>query len=129
MRRYNSSLTATLHCLLIAGATTLLWAAAALAGTPLLGPDCGAGAAIVGSDSAGKVTLGTVDRGSTVSGLCTLSFAVPYTNPPACSATNETNHGGIPSPMGTRTTNSTLVIGSSASAASGDVISYTCADY
>jgi hypothetical protein len=114
---------------LIAGAFALLWSARAVAGTPLLGADCGAGAAIVGSDAAGKVTLGNPERGGPVTGLCTLSFSVPYTNPPACSATNETNHGGFPAPMGTRTTNTTLVIGSSAGAAPGDVISYSCADY
>ncbi|MBV8358386.1 MAG: hypothetical protein JO189_10680 [Deltaproteobacteria bacterium] len=75
------------------------------------------------------MTLGTLNRGDRVTGLCTLSFAVPYTNPPACSATNETNGGGFPVPMGARTTNSTLVIGSAAGSAPGDVISYSCADY
>jgi hypothetical protein len=127
--RSHSTLTRALKNTLIAGLLPLLCSAAAYAGTPSPGADCGAGATIVGSDSAGKVTLGTHERGVPVSGLCTLTFAVPYTNPPACSATNETNRGGFPAPIGTRTTNTTLVIGSSAGSAPGDVISYICADY
>ena len=35
------------------------------------------GAAIVGSDAAGKVTLGTPDRSATVTGLCTFKFRRP----------------------------------------------------
>jgi hypothetical protein len=127
--RQHFSVRVAARCLVIAGITTLVWASPSFAGTPLLGPDCGVGAEVVGSDTAGKVTLGTVERGTKVTGLCTLSFAVPYTNPPACSATNETNHGGFPAAMGTRTTTSTLVIGSSLGTTPGDVISYTCADY
>jgi len=127
--RLHATPSSALKNTLIAGAIALLWSAAAFAGTPMLGADCGAGAAIVGSDSAGKVTLGTPEHSATVTGLCTLSFGVPYTNPPACSATNETNHGGFPAPMGTRTTNTTLVIGSAAGSAPGDIISYNCADY
>jgi hypothetical protein len=52
-------------------AAMLLVAVSAFAGTPTLGPDCGAGAAFVGtsSDSAGKLTLGT-DPAQT----CTLTF-------------------------------------------------------
>jgi hypothetical protein len=42
---------------------------------------------------------------------------------------NETNGGGFPAPAGTRTTNNTLVIGSSVGSAAGDVISYICLDY
>jgi hypothetical protein len=116
--------------MLLAGAVApLLAGTVALAGTPLVGTDCGTTATIVGSDSAGKVTLGSPDSQVPATGTCTLSYSVSYTNPPACSATNETNGGGFPAPMGTRTTNSILVIGSSAGSAPGDVISYVCADY
>jgi hypothetical protein len=129
MRRQLSGTKGVLTALL-AGTAMLLWSAAAFAGTPTLGPDCGAtGASIVGSDSAGKVTLGVPDPTLPVTGTCTLTFSVPYTNPPACTATNETNGGGYPAPAGARTTFTTLVIGSSVGSAPGDVISYVCAEY
>lgn len=110
----------------VAGAFALLWSAAAFAGTPTLEPDCGLGATIVGSDSAGKVTLGKPDPSLEVSGTCTLAFGAPYTNAPACSASNETNSGGFPTPIGTRSTAATLEVVFSVP---GDVISYVCADY
>jgi hypothetical protein len=110
----------------VAGVFALLWSAAASAGTPTLEPDCGIGATIAGSDSAGKVTLGKPDPSLQVSGTCTVTFGTPYTNAPACSASNETNSGGFPTPMGTRTTAAALELGFSVP---GDVISYLCADY
>src|SRR5690242_7325034 len=98
MGRQLSSTKGVLSALLV-GTAMLLWSAAAFAGTPILGPDCGATAAsIVGSDSAGKVTLGIPDPTLPATGTCTLSFSVPYTNAPACTATNETNGGGYPAP-------------------------------
>ena len=115
---------------LLAGMAVVTWSAIAFAGTPTLGTDCGAtGASIAGSDAAGKVTLGVPDPTIPATGMCTLTFSVAYPNPPACSAMNETNGGGFPAPAGTRTTNSTLVIGSSVGSAPGDVISYVCLDY
>jgi hypothetical protein len=117
---------------LLAGTFVLLWSAASFAGTPTLGADCGVGAAFVAasSDDAGKVTLGTSDPTLPVTGLCTLTFGVPFTtNAPACSATDETNSGGFPAPMGTRTTTTTLTLGLSTSSAPGDVISYICIAY
>lgn len=66
----------------LAGAFALLCSAAASAGTPTLGPDCGVGAALVGtsSDSAGKVTIGTPsDPSAPQLVTCTLTFGVPYT--------------------------------------------------
>ena len=114
---------------LLAGTVVMFWSAISLAGTPTLGADCGTGASIAGSDAAGKVTLGVPDPLIPATGMCTLTFSVAITNPPACSATNETNGGGFPAPAGTRTTNSTLVIGSSVGSAPGDVVSYVCLDY
>jgi hypothetical protein len=128
MRRQISTKKGMLTVLL-AGTAALLWSAAAFAGTPILGADCGTGASIVGSDSAGKVTVGTPEPSVPTTGLCTITFSVPYTNAPACTATNETNGGGFPAPTGAKTTNTTLTIGSSAGSLPGDVISYSCQDY
>ncbi len=123
--RHNGAL-----CTLIAGTLILMLSTISFAGTPSLGTDCGTGATIVGSDSAGKITMGTPDPLIPTTGTCTLTFSVPYSaNPPACSASNETNGGGFPASMGTRTNPTSLVIGSSNGFVPGDVISYTCQDY
>src|ERR1700675_804309 len=106
MRRYFSSAKRAPMAIL-AGTAVLFWSAIVFAGTPALGPDCGTtGAAVVGSDSAGKVTLG-----AGVS-TCTLTFSVPYPNAPACSAINETNGGGYSVAVGTKTTAATLDLNS-----------------
>lgn len=130
MRRHLTRTRGALTALL-AGAAMLSWSAIAFAGTPTLGTDCGAGAALIGSssDAAGKVTLGTQDPTLPIPGTCTLSFGVPYPDAPACSAMNETNGGGFPAPFGTRTTATALVLGSTSGSAPGDVVSYTCQDY
>jgi hypothetical protein len=114
---------------LMAGAAVLCWSAASLAASPLLAPDCGTGAAVVGSDVAGKVTIGTPDPTIPSTGTCTLEFSVPPLNPPACSAVNETNGGGFPAPMGTKTTTTTLMLGSSSGWIPGDVVTYSCVGY
>ena len=110
---------------ILAATVVLLWSAASFAGTPTLGPDCGAGAALVGtsSDSAGKVTLGATPT------TCTLTFGVPYTNAPACTGTNETSSGGNPVAVGARTTGTALVLNAYVPWSGGDVISYMCQDY
>ena len=117
-----SKITSALAALL-AGTVVLVWSVPSFAGTPLLGPDCGTGAAIVGSDSAGKVTLG-----AGVS-TCTLTFSAAPLNPPACSATNEINGGGNPVAVGSSTTTAGVVINSSTPWNPGDVISYMCISY
>lgn len=80
---------------------------------------CGGGSpSIVGNDTSGKVTLGTITSS------CTLTFKNPWTNAPACVATNETNDivvRGI-------STVTTLTLSGSASIAS-DTVSYQCAGY
>ena len=73
------------------GAVPLLWPGTSLA-APTLGPDCGAGASIVGSDLAGKVTLGTNVT------TCTLTFSSTWANAPACTAVSETNPTGQAQP-------------------------------
>jgi hypothetical protein len=124
--RSRLSVTFSTLMALIAGAAVMLWSGASFAGTPTLGPDCGTGAALVGtsSDSAGKVTLG-----AGAAGTCTLIFGVPYTNAPACTASNETNGGGYSTPLGTKTTATALVLGGLYPWVAGDVISYSCQGY
>jgi hypothetical protein len=110
-------------CALTAAAAVVLWSATSFAGPPAVGPDCGSGAAIVGSDSAGKVTLGA-DPGN-----CTITFSTPYLNPPACMATNETNGGGHAVSVGVRTTTASISMDSMYVMYQGDVISYMCVEY
>jgi hypothetical protein len=129
MRRHSKGTKGVLTALR-AGTAVLLWSAAAFASTPLLGPDCGAtGASIMGSDSAGKVTLGAPPVGTSMPSTCTLAFSVPYTNPPACTAMNETNGGGFSVAVGVKTTQTTLELNSLSPWAVGDVISYICVEY
>ena len=47
--------------------------------------DCGSNPSVVGTDSAGKITVGS---GGTA-GICNLSFRNSWTNPPACFCGNE----------------------------------------
>ena len=110
----------------VAATAVLLWSTASFAAPPTLGPDCGTGASIVGSDSAGKVELGTGAR------TCTLTFfTVPplNANAPACTAVNETNGGGRPVMVGVRTTQTTLVMDPLDPWNAGDVVSYLCVGY
>ena len=113
----------------MAGAVLLVWSAASFAGTPTLGTDCGTTATSVGSDTAGKVTIGVPDPLLPDTGTCTLTFGTPYPNAPACTAMNETNGGGYPAPAGSRTTQTTLTLGSTVDWVAGDVIAYSCLDY
>ena len=122
MRR-NASTTKGALTALLAGAAILCWSTASFAATPLLGPDCGTGASIVGGDAAGKVTLG-----AGVS-TCTLEFSVPPLNPPACTATNETNGGGHAVGVGVRTTTTTLQMDGMYPWSPGDVVSYACLSF
>jgi hypothetical protein len=125
LTKTNGAMTA-----LMAGAIMLFWSTISLAGTPTLGPDCGAsGVAIAGSDSAGKVTLGAPAVGASMASTCTLSFSVSYPTAPACSATNETNGGGFAVAIGARTTTTTIEIDAINPWVVGDVISYSCLDY
>ena len=77
----------------------------------------------MGSDSAGKVEIGTGAR------TCTLTFTLPPLNAPACTATNETNGGGRPVMVGVRTTQTTLVMDPLDPWNAGDVVSYLCVGY
>ena len=107
---------------LLTGTALLLWSDTSFA-APALGADCGAGASILGTDSAGKVEIGTGAR------TCTLTFTLPPLNAPACTATNETNGGGRPVMVGVRTTQTTLVMDPLDPWNAGDVVSYLCVGY
>ena len=109
----------------VAATAVLLWSTASFAAPPTLGPDCGTGASIVGSDSAGKVEIGTGGYGS----ACTLTFTSEWTNAPACMAVNETNGGANSTLIGTMTTRTTVVIGGGLPWVAGDVVSYICVGY
>jgi len=128
MQRKKSKMTYVLASP-VAGTMLFLSSQASFAGTPTLGTDCGTTAAAIGSDTAGKVTIGVPDPLLPYTGTCTLTFGTPYTNAPACTAMNETNGGGYPAPAGTRSTQTTLTLGSTVGWAAGDVISYSCLDY
>jgi hypothetical protein len=105
----------------IATAAMLLLSAAAFAGTPSPGAGCGSGALVKGSDTAGKVTLGTD------SSVCVLTFSTAYADAPACTAMNETNGGAHAVPAGVRTTATQLTI--DVPWADGDTIAYLCSGY
>ena len=88
--------------------------------TPIIS-NCGAtpSGSVVGNDVAGKITVG----GGIVTS-CKMTFAVPWTNAPACSILSAQT---ITSPTGATTIND-LTIGASATIA-GDLISYVCLGY
>jgi hypothetical protein len=113
---------------LVVAACCLLSAGSSSASLQTLGPDCGGGATVVGTDQAGKVTLG-----SSTEGVCTVTFSTELENAPACVAMDETGGNGHPGPVGTRTTTTTLTLdGNGPNATSlggGDVVSYICVGY
>ena len=108
---------------LMAAAAVLILSATSFAGTPSLGAGCGGGAAIAGSDTAGKVTLGLNNT------VCVLTFSTPFANAPACVAMNETNGGAHANVAGVKSTPSTLTIDGAAPWADGDTIAYICQGY
>ena len=121
--RHRVSITTSALAAIMAGAALLILSATSFAGTPTVGSGCGSGASIVGSDTAGKVTLGT---GNT---YCILTFSTPFTNPPACVGTNETNGGAHAIAAGVKTSTTQLMIDAAAPWADGDTIAYVCSSY
>ena len=128
MRQHGLRTRAALAAPLIAAAL-LLWPGTSSAAPLLLGQDCGAGAQVVGSDVAGKVTIGTGSDANS----CTLTFSLPFPNAPACTAMNETSSGAPPGPVGTVTSRAGLLLDGGGSKAvtlnPGDVVSYLCIGY
>ncbi len=118
MRHAISSRTGALAIMV---AALVLLAAPAFAGTPTLGAGCGTGASIAGSDTAGKLTLGTG------SNICVLTFSTAFANAPACMAMDETNGGGHAAPAGLRTSTTQLMV--DVPWPDGDTIAYICGSY
>lgn len=83
--------------------------------------DCGTGPAIVGNDTAGRVTVGSSNNG----GKCTITFTVPYgANAPVCSVWNESSTARPVYPIGTTTT--ALAITAASALSAGDKLAYQC---
>lgn len=76
---------------------------------------CGTSPSIVGTDTAGKVTIGSAPGTS-----CLLTFATAYTNAPACSTSDETTA------ILTRGTSTTTTLTISGVFVGGDVVAYNC---
>ncbi len=76
---------------------------------------CGGSPGIVGTDVAGKVTIGSAPGTS-----CVLTFAVAYTNAPACVTSDETTA------ILTRATSTTTTVTLSGVFIAGDVVAYQC---
>lgn len=92
--------------------------------TPIV-TSCGTNPIIVGTNSAGKVTIGTsIGNDDT----CIVTFRKSFPNAPACFANNESN-SNAGHRVGTITTPTTLTIKVTNSFSSGDVISYGCLGY
>lgn len=107
----------------IMAAAVLILSATSFAGTPTLASGCGSGATIVGSDTAGKVTLGANNT------YCVLTFSTAYSNPPVCMGMNETNGGAHAVAVGIKTSASQMMIDAAAPWADGDTIAYLCQSY
>ena len=100
---------------ILAVAVVLLVAMAGIAmAQPTLGPDCGTGATVVGTNTAGKITLGTGNAGS-----CTLTLP---SHQRVCFSTEETHLYMNP----TSTTLTTVFIFFLQGAMDGDTITYSC---
>lgn len=85
--------------------------------TPQLS-SCGTSPSIVGNDQFGKITVGSVAAAS-----CTMTFAVPWPNAPACTVMSNT---AVVSPTGSTTTTAFTFGGTSIV---NDVIMYMCGGY
>lgn len=75
-------------------------------------------ATLVGSDTAGKVTVG-----ATAGTSCTITFTTAFTNAPACFANNETTANL------SRATSTTTTVILAGTFVAGDVLSYGCLSY
>lgn len=78
---------------------------------------CGTSPTITGTDTAGKVTIG-----SSASSTCTLTFEEAYANAPSCVLTN----GTVDVPVWATTSTTVLTITDGAGDFSSDVIMYIC---
>ena len=81
--------------------------------------DCGTSPSIGGNDSAGRVTVGASNGGH-----CTITFVLPWANPPVCSVSDETAPTLVRS---TAPSNSGVAF--SGTFADGDVLAYSCVGF
>ena len=110
-----------LLAILLAGAALVAVSVGSSVGaaTPGLQAECGTGATVVGSDEAGKITMGEGVAS------CTLYFSEPWPNEPACVAVNETKSR----PMDTRSTRTSVTMGIGVALDADDVVAYICKGY
>ena len=101
-----------------------LISSAAFAQPPVLDAGCGAGASIVGTSKAGKVTLGDVESLG-VDTACVLTFDTAFGKVPSCLAGVEPVDNHAPQPIGTVSSKTDLVI-EGKFLANGTVIAYLC---
>jgi len=83
---------------------------------------CGTAPTVVGTDSAGVITIGTGTPSA-----CTVTFARAYVNAPACFFVNQTTITSTPGKVATTTTTALWTLG--AATANGDKVSYMCVGY
>ena len=91
--------------------------------TPTVGQgasDCGTAPSIGGNDGVGRITVGSAENG----GKCTITFVLPWPNPPVCSAFDETT-GNLVRPAATSTTSVALT----GTLTAGDSLVYQCVGY
>lgn len=103
--------------------TLALLAATPALAQPTLGPDCGTGATLIGSNTAGKFTVGTDPSWS-----CTLIFATARNRACNGSVENSSVSIGIEA-VGAATTDTTALFASPNGFKPGYVISYQCSPY
>jgi hypothetical protein len=82
--------------------------------------DCGTAPSIGGTDSAGRVTVGSATNG----GRCTVSFAVAWPTAPVCAVVNETSGSSV-RPTAATTTSVALT----GTLTAGDNLAYHCVAY
>jgi hypothetical protein len=90
--------------------------------TPTVGSgssDCGTSPPIRGNDSAGRITVGASNGGR-----CTITFVLPWPNPPVCSAFDETT-GNLVRP----TAASSASVALTGTLTAGDSVVYNCVGY
>lgn len=90
--------------------------------TPAVGSgssDCGSSPSIGGNDSAGRVNVGAGNGGR-----CTITFSLPWPNPPVCSAFDETT-GTLARPVAA----STASVALTGTFVDGDVLVYNCVGF
>ena len=83
---------------------------------------CGTAPTIAGTDTAGKITIGTGTPSA-----CTMTFARAYANAPSCRANDDTTIAKNPTTVTTTTTAATITL--TAASVNGDVISYMCVGF